>query len=373
MPNRLACAIMCTSFYWLGDLVMAGKGIRAGIVGALGYAGGELVRLLCAHPNVRLAYLSSEMGKSVRMCDVLPNLRGFLDAECVPYDAKEAIEQSDVLFIAQHAGWAAKHAGQFLEAGVKVIDFGADFRLKSAAEYEKWYGIPHDSPKLLETAVYGLPELYRALIKEADLIANPGCYPTGAILALAPLLKERLVEPDSIIVDSKSGVSGAGRMSHKLELHFPELNQSVKAYNVGVHRHMPEIEQELGFAAGRPVTISFTPHLIPITRGILTTAYADLISKDWSSEELTTMYREFYQSEPFVSILDAEMYPATKDTYGSNACYIGLKVDPRTGRVIVISSLDNLCKGAAGQAVQNMNIVFGLDERAGLIGPGVFP
>ena len=352
---------------------MAGKEIKVGIVGALGYAGGELVRLLCGHPNVRLAYLSSEMEKSVRMSDVLPNLRGFLDAECLPYDPKTAVERSGVLFIAQHAGWAAKHSRTFLEAGLKVIDFGADFRLRSPAEYEKWYEIPHESPDLLDKAVYGLPEFYRSQIKEATLIANPGCYPTGAILALAPLLKERLVEPDTIIVDSKSGVSGAGRMSHKLELHFPELNQSVKAYGVGTHRHTPEIEQELGFLAGRPVTISFTPHLVPITRGILTTAYADLISKEWTSEELTVLYREFYQSEPFVSILDAEHYPATKDTYGSNACYIGLKVDPRTGRAVVISALDNLVKGAAGQAVQNMNIMFGLDEKAGLNGPGVFP
>ena len=352
---------------------MAGKEIKVGIVGALGYAGGELVRLLCTHPNVRLAYLSSEMEKPLRMSDVLPNLRGFLDAECVPYDPQEAVKQSEVLFIAQHAGWAAKYAGTFLEAGVKVIDFGADFRLRSPAEYQKWYEIPHESPKLLDTAVYGLPELYRTQIKDANLIANPGCYPTGAILALAPLLKERLIEPDTIIVDSKSGVSGAGRMSHKLELHFPELNQSVKAYNVGIHRHTPEIEQELGVAAGRPVIISFTPHLVPITRGILTTAYADLISKEWTSEELTEVYRTFYKSEPFVSVLAPETYPATKDTYGSNACYIGLKVDLRTGRVIVISALDNLVKGAAGQAVQNMNIMFGLDERAGLNGPGVFP
>jgi len=352
---------------------MAGKEIKVGIVGALGYAGGELVRLLCTHPNVRLSYLSTEMEKPLRMSDVLPNLRGFLDAECVPYDTKEAIKQSEVFFIAQHAGWAAKHSGQFLEAGIKVIDFGADFRLHSPAEYQEWYDMPHGSPRLLEQAVYGMPELYRPRSKEASLIANPGCYPTGAILALAPLLKERLVEPDTIIVDAKSGVSGAGRMSHKLELHFPELNQSVKAYNIGIHRHTPEIEQELGVVAGRPITISFTPHLVPITRGILTTAYADLIAKDWTSEELTEHYREFYKSEPFVSVLDAENYPATKDTYGSNACYIGLKVDPRTGRIVVISAIDNLVKGAAGQAIQNMNIVCGLDERAGLNGPGVFP
>ena len=347
--------------------------IRAGIIGALGYGGGELVRLLSGHPGVELTYLSSELEKPLRMSDVLPNLRGFLDAECEVYDTKTAIERCDAIFVAQHAGWAAKRAREFLDAGLRVVDLSADFRLRSPQEYEKWYGEAHPSPELIKEAVYGLPELYRDQIKQTKLVANPGCYPTGAILAMAPLLKERLIDPDTIVVDSKSGVSGAGRMGIKLDFHFPELNEGVKAYAVGAHRHTPEIEQELGRIAGRPVTISFTPHLIPVTRGILTTAYAGLISGDRTTEELVRMYREFYRTSPFVVVLDADEYPATKATFGGNYCHIGLKVDARTNRVVVISALDNLVKGMAGQAVQNMNLMFGLDERIALNRPGVFP
>jgi len=347
--------------------------IRAGIIGALGYGGGELVRLLSGHPGVELTYLSSELEKPLRMSDVLPNLRGFLDAECEVYDTKTAIERCDAIFVAQHAGWAAKRAREFLDAGLRVVDLSADFRLRSPQEYEKWYGEAHPSPELIKEAVYGLPELYRDQIKQTKLVANPGCYPTGAILAMAPLLKERLIDPDTIVVDSKSGVSGAGRMGIKLDFHFPELNEGVKAYAVGAHRHTPEIEQELGRIAGRPVTISFTPHLIPVTRGILTTAYAGLISGDRTTEELVRMYREFYRTSPFVVVLDADEYPATKATFGGNYCHIGLKVDARTNRVVVLSALDNLVKGMAGQAVQNMNLMFGLDERIALNRPGVFP
>jgi len=347
--------------------------IRAGIIGALGYGGGELVRLLSGHPGVELTYLSSELEKPLRMSDVLPNLRGFLDAECEVYDTKTAIERCDAIFVAQHAGWAAKRAREFLDAGLRVVDLSADFRLRSPQEYEKWYGEAHPSPELIKEAVYGLPELYRDQIKQTKLVANPGCYPTGAILAMAPLLKERLIDPDTIVVDSKSGVSGAGRMGIKLDFHFPELNEGVKAYAVGAHRHTPEIEQELGRLVGRPVTISFTPHLIPVTRGILTTAYAGLISGDRTTEELVRMYREFYRTSPFVVVLDADEYPATKATFGGNYCHIGLKVDARTNRVVVISALDNLVKGMAGQAVQNMNLMFGLDERIALNRPGVFP
>jgi len=347
--------------------------IRAGIIGALGYGGGELVRLLSGHPGVELTYLSSELEKPLRMSDVLPNLRGFLDAECEVYDTKTAIERCDAIFVAQHAGWAAKRAREFLDAGLRVVDLSADFRLRSPQEYEKWYGEAHPSPELIKEAVYGLPELYRDQIKQTKLVANPGCYPTGAILAMAPLLKERLIDPDTIVVDSKSGVSGAGRMGIKLDFHFPELNEGVKAYAVGAHRHTPEIEQELGRIAGRPVTISFTPHLIPVTRGILTTAYAGLISGDRTTEELVRMYREFYRTSPFVVVLDADEYPATKATFGGNYCHIGLKVDARTNRVVVLSALDNLVKGMAGQAVQNMNLMFGLDERMALNRPGVFP
>lgn len=347
--------------------------IRVGIIGALGYSGGELVRLLSRHPEVELTYLSSEIDESLPMEDVLPNLRGFLDADCEPYEQRAALERCDVVFAAQHSGWAMREAGRFLEAGLKFVDLSADFRLRTPGDYERWYGSSHESPKLIEQAVYGLPELYRAEIAGARLVANPGCYPTGAILALAPLLKERLVDPDTIVVDSKSGVSGAGRSSFKLEYHFPELNGSMRAYSVGVHRHTPEIEQELGRLAGRPVTISFTPHLIPVTRGILTTAYAGLMGAGWTTEELVRLYREFYTSAPFIVILEPEDYPATKSTCGSNFCHIGLKVDERTNRVVAVSALDNLVKGASGQAIQNMNLMCGFDEKAGLEYPGMWP
>ncbi len=347
--------------------------MRAGIVGASGYAGGELVRILAGHPGVELTYLCSETYKGQDISAALPNMRGLLSKECVSYDPATAVEQCEVVFLAQSNGWAMNQAAKLLEAGLKVIDLSADFRLKSIAAYQEWYKLSHTSPDLLTGAIYGLPELHKTAIQAANLVANPGCYCTSAILALAPLLKDRLVEPDTVIVDSKSGVSGAGRSSFKLDNHFPELNESMKAYNIGVHRHTPEIEQELTLLAGRAMKISFTPHLIPITRGILTTAYAGLIAPDWTTEELITLYAEFYGSAAFVQVLDAGQYPTTKAVCGGNFCHIGLRVDPRTNRVVVVSALDNMVKGAAGQAVQNMNLMFGLDEMAGLDRAGVYP
>ncbi|MDH7481881.1 MAG: N-acetyl-gamma-glutamyl-phosphate reductase [Armatimonadota bacterium] len=347
--------------------------VRVGVIGALGYGGGELVRILTNHPHVKLTYLCSELEKPVRISDVCPGLKGILDANCEVYDPNTAIEQCDILFIAQHPGWAMKHARRFLDTGIKVIDLSADFRLRNPENYEQWYKIKHESPELIQQAVYGLPELYRSQIAQAKLIANPGCFPTGAILALMPLLREKLVDPDTIIVDSKTGASGAGRMAHKLDFHFPELNESMKPYNVGVHRHTPEIEQELTSIAGCQVTISFTPHLVPITRGILTTAYARLIDTNMTTENLVDIYRQHYADDYFVVVLNAGEYPATKNTYGSNFCQIGLKVDERTGRVVVISAIDNLVKGMAGEAVQNMNLMCGFDEKTALDRPAVFP
>jgi len=352
---------------------MHGNRIRVGIIGALGYGGGELVRILSGHPAVDLTYLSSELEANVRMSDLLPNLRGFLDVECEVYRPEAAIERCDVIFVAQHAGWAMKHAGNFLRSGVKVIDLGADYRLRCPGVYEEWYKLPHESPDLLQRAVYGLPELYKEEVAMAQLIANPGCFPTGVILALAPLLKEKLIDPETIIIDSKTGVSGAGRMAIKLDFHFPELNQSMTPYNVAVHRHTPEIEQELGRIAGRPITVSFTPHLIPVTRGILTTAYSNVIGAKWTTDEFVGLYREFYENAAFVVVLDADSYPATKHTFASNFCHIGMKYDPRTNRVVVMSAIDNLVKGMAGQAVQNLNIMCGFDERMGLDSPGICP
>lgn len=338
-----------------------------------GYGGGELARILSGHPDVELTYLCSETYKGQDIGAALPNMRGVVKAECQSYDPSMAIQLCDVVFLAQHNGWAMTEAKPLLDAGIKVVDLSADFRLRSKKTYEEWYKLTHESPELIAEAVYGLPELYRDAMKEANLIANPGCFPTTAILALAPLLKERLVDADSVLVDSKSGVSGAGRSSFKLDYHFAEVNESMKGYNVGVHRHTPEIEQELGMLAGRTMTISFTPHLIPITRGILTTAYASLVALDWTTEEMLEVFREFYKRSPFVVILDADEYPTTKSTFGGNYCHIGLKVDPRTNRIVVLSVIDNLVKGMAGQAVQNMNLMFGLDEKTALDRPGVYP
>ena len=346
--------------------------IRAGIIGASGYGGGELIRLLAGHAEVELAYVCSETYKGRDIGEALPNMRGLLKLTCESYDQTSAASRCDVVFMAQQNGWAMKQAGKLLDAGVKVIDLSADFRLRTPGIYEEWYKLPHESPALIGRAVYGLPELYADAVSKAELVANPGCYPTSAILALAPLLAGRLINPESIVIDSKSGVSGAGRSSFKLDYHFPELNESMKAYNVGVHRHTPEIEQELGMVAGQAITISFTPHLISVTRGILTTAYASL-HENTSTEKLVQEFKLFYNKAPFVITLEAGDYPSTKGTFGSNFCHIGLKVDDRTGRVIVISALDNLVKGMAGQAVQNMNLMFGLDQRTGLDRPGVYP
>lgn len=347
--------------------------VKVGIIGVSGYGGGELLRILSGHPDVRLTYLTSETYKGKSIGAALPNMRGVVEMRCESYSRELAKERCQLVFMARDRGWAMKEAPEFLEAGLKVIDLSADFRLNDPAVYEEWYKLAHVSPELLPTAVYGLPELYREQIRDAQLIANPGCYVTASILALAPLLVNKLIKTDSIIVDSKSGVSGAGRSSFKLDYHFPELNESMKAYNIGAHRHTPEIEQELGRIAGSPVTISFTPHLVPITRGILSTAYARLNSSSITTEQVLDMYSDYYRPSKFVVILGPGEYPATKSVAGSNFCQIGAKVDPRTNRVVVTSVIDNLVKGMAGQAVQNMNLMCGMDESAALCCPGRCP
>ncbi|MHB0912821.1 MAG: N-acetyl-gamma-glutamyl-phosphate reductase [Armatimonadota bacterium] len=339
--------------------------IKAGIIGASGYGGGELARILSAHPDVQLIYISSKTYEGRSIGSALPNMRGLSDLTFQAYDP-EAAARCDVIFMAQHNGWAMKEAGALLAAGVKVIDLSADFRLKDPAAYAEWYKLAHASPSLLPEAVYGLPEINREKIAGARLVANPGCYPTSAILALAPLLSAGLAE--NVVIDSSSGVSGAGRSTFSLDYHFPELNESMRAYKVGTHRHTPEIEQEISGLAGVPMTVSFTPHLVPITRGILTTAYASC-----ARAEVHELYREFYKDAPFVVLLDPGEYPATKATVGGNFCHIGIAPDPRTGRVVAISAIDNLVKGAAGQAVQNMNLMCGLDETAGLRFAGAYP
>lgn len=346
--------------------------VRVGIIGA-SYGGGELLRILAGHPDAKVTYFASETFKGKSLASVYPNMRGFTDLTCEGYDPQAAIGKCDALFMAQPQGWAMHEAGKFLDAGVKIIDLSADFRLRDPRVYEQWYKIAHTSPDTIGKAVYGLPELYRDQIAKANLVANPGCFVTCALLALMPLFKNRLIDTGSVIIDSKSGVSGAGRSSFKLDYHFPELNESMKAYNVGIHRHTPEIEQELGVMAGAPVVVSFTPHLIPVTRGILTTAYAKLLDSTRSTADILDAYNDAYGPEPFVHVLGEGECPSTKATQGSNACHVGIKADPRTGRVVAMAALDNLVKGMSGMAVQNMNLMFGLEETSGLKQPGVYP
>ncbi|MGO8672324.1 MAG: N-acetyl-gamma-glutamyl-phosphate reductase [Capsulimonadaceae bacterium] len=347
--------------------------VKAGIIGVSGYGGGELARILASHPAVELTYVSSNTYLGKPLSAALPGVAGRIELVCEDLDPAVAIERCDVIFLAGEAGMAMHLAPQMVDAGRKVIDISADFRLRDPAMYSQWYKAEHTAPAWISRAVYGLSELYRDQIRGAQLLANPGCYPTSAILALAPLLARDVVDRRSIIVDSYSGVSGAGRSKFGPDYHFPEVNESIRPYAVGgLHRHTPEIEQALGDIAGEPVTITFTPHLAPITRGILTTAYGSL-TRDHSPETLQAMYSEFYAREPFVVVLDAGTFPASKHTVGTNYCYIGVTVDVRTGRAIVVSTEDNLVKGMAGQAVQNMNLMTGIEETCGLTMAALWP
>lgn len=337
--------------------------INAGVLGATGYAGEQLVWILHRHPEVNIVFYASHNYTDLKFADIYNNFYGFIEDECIDMEeALKKLSEIDVLFIALPHGKSFDITQRALELGVKVIDLGADFRLKSVDIYKEWYGIDHGCPELLKQAVYGLPEIKGKELKGCSLVANPGCYPTATMLALAPLLDKKLISTTSVIVDAKSGVSGAGRAASVSNL-FGECNESIKAYGVGVHRHTPEIEQELSNIAGENMAISFTPHLIPMNRGILSTCYGNLIVEP-SAELLTEIYREYYRDKNFVKVIDG--LPETRWVRGSNLCHIGIRVDKRTNRVIVISAIDNLIKGAAGQAVQNMNIMLGLDEKLGL-------
>lgn len=345
--------------------------IKVGIAGASGYAGGEIIRYLLGHPEVRITFLASDTYKGKQIGHAFPNLMGYDLPECEPM-GESAVEKADVVFLAQQNGWAMNFAQGLIDAGKKIIDMSADFRFRDAEIYQRWYKTKHAAKELTESAVYGLPELHMDAVRKADLLANPGCYPTSAILALAAAVSEGIIDTGSIIVDSKSGVSGAGRSKFELEFLFSEVDESIKPYGVGVHRHTPEIEQELSGLAGSELRVSFTPHLVPMIRGILTTAYASL-TRDVTTSEVIDIYRERYAGSPFVFVLDEGQYPATKNVLGSNCCHIGLKVDGRTGRLVVMSAIDNMGKGAAGQAVQNMNLMLGLPETTGLDRPAVYP
>ena len=346
--------------------------LRIGIVGASGYTSSELIRLLVKHPeNIKIELTTSETYMGQTVADIIPNLRGFVDLTFEKLEVAKLKGRVDFVFLAVPHTVAMSFAPCILEQGVRVIDFSADYRLKDQKVYETWYDAKHTSPNLFPDAVYGLPELHREKIKNAKLVANPGCYPTGAILASLPLLRNELVCLDSIVIDAKSGISGAGSKPKDVT-HLPNRESNIKAYNIGVHRHTPEIEQELSLFVGKEIILNFTPHLMPMSRGILSTLYFKL-KKEMSTEGLLDIYSEFYKNEPFVRVLKKGEYPQTKAVMGSNYCDVGVEVDARTKRVIAMSVLDNLVKGASGAALQNLNLMAGFAETAGLDFPGLMP
>lgn len=350
--------------------------IKAGIIGATGYAGAELVRLLLGHKEVELIWLGSKSYTGKKYADIYQNMSGIVEGECQDDNLAELARQADVIFTATPQGFLASVLTEDLLKQAKFIDLSADYRLKNVKVYEQWYKIEHKSPQFLEEAVYGLCEINRSQIKGTRLVANPGCYTTCSILTAYPLVKEGLVDPSTLIVDAKSGTSGAGRGA-KVDNLFCEVNENIKAYGVTTHRHTPEIEEQLGYAAGREVRISFTPHLVPMNRGILVTEYASLVKKPDGSlpseAEIRAVYEQYYGKETFIRILEPDVCPQTKWVESSNYVDINFKVDERTGRVILMGALDNLVKGAAGQAVQNMNLLFGFPEDEGLEYAPVFP
>lgn len=350
--------------------------IKAGIIGATGYAGNELVRLLMGHKEVEIKWYGSRSYIDKKYADVYQNMFQIVDDVCMDDNMNELASQVDVIFTATPQGFLAGVLTEEILSKTKIIDLSADFRIKDVSVYEAWYKIEHKSPQFIEEAVYGLCEVNREKVKGARLVANPGCYTTCSILTAYPLVKEGLIDPNTLIVDAKSGTSGAGRGA-KLPNLFCEVNENMKAYGVATHRHTPEIEEQLGYAAGKEVVINFTPHLVPMNRGILATEYASLVKKPDGSiptyEEIKAVYDKYYANEKFVRVLDKDQCPETKWVEGSNYVDIGFKIDERTGRIIMMGALDNLVKGAAGQAVQNMNLLFGFDEAEGLNLVPMFP
>lgn len=339
--------------------------VRIGIVGASGYTSSELIRLLVSHPDdIKLEMVTSTTYDGEPVTKVLPSLKGFVELEFEKFEVDKLKDRVDFVFLAVPHKVAMSFAPGILEQSIKVVDFSADYRLKDAKVYEDWYHVEHTSPELIDTAVYGMPEIYRETIRSAQLVANPGCYPTSAILGALPLLKEKIVSLDNIVVDSKSGISGAGRKP-KAVTHLPTRDANVAPYSIGIHRHTPEIEQELSFCANAEIKLNFTPHLIPMSRGILTTSYFKL-KEQVTTDEVLELYNKFYKKEPFVRVLNKGEYPQTKAVCGSNFCDIGLESVSRTKTIIVSTAIDNLVKGASGAALQNFNLMAGFDETAGL-------
>ncbi|MBM7623435.1 N-acetyl-gamma-glutamyl-phosphate reductase [Sporohalobacter salinus] len=345
--------------------------IKVGVIGATGYAGAELVRLLANHSKVEIEFVTSRSFIGRNISEIYPALTGSVDLKCEELDIKRQSKKVDVVFTALPHGVSMSVVPKLLKENVKVIDLSGDYRYNSQQRYEDWYQEKHESPDLINKAVYGLPELYKAKIKVSNFIANPGCYPTSATLALAPVVKKEIIDSRSIIIDAKSGMTGAGRKPSRVT-HFSEVAESFKAYKVAEHRHTSEIEQNLMNLASEEVMLSFTPHLVPIKRGIMSTIYVDLI-QDIGSSELIELYQKFYSQAPFVRVRQKEEMPEVKEVTGSNYCDLGFKVDKRTDRLIIVSVIDNLVKGASGQAIQNLNLIFNLEEKEGLDFAGIIP
>ena len=350
--------------------------IKAGIIGSTGYAGGELARLLLQREDVEIKWYGSRSYIDKKYAEVYQNMFEIVEDTCLDDNMEELASKVDVIFTATPQGFLAGVLTEEILSRVKIIDLSADFRIKDVKTYEKWYKIEHKSPQFIEEAVYGLCEINRDKVKGARLIANPGCYTTCSILTAYPLVKEGLIDPDTLIIDAKSGTSGAGRGA-KLPNLFCEVNENMKAYGVTNHRHTPEIEEQLGYAAGKEIVVNFTPHLVPMNRGILATEYATLNKKADGTlptyEEVKAVYDKYYKNEKFVRVLEKDICPETKWVEGSNYVDVNFKIDERTGRIVMMGALDNLVKGAAGQAVQNMNLLFGFDEAEGLNLVPMFP
>ena len=345
--------------------------IKVGIIGSTGYAGQELVRILLQHKEANIVWYGSRSYIDKKYAEIFGNMFELVEDKCLDDNMEELANAVDVIFTATPQGLCASLVSEEVLSKVKIIDLSADFRIKDVKTYEKWYGIEHKSPSYIEEAVYGLCEVNREAIKQARLIANPGCYPTCSFLSIYPLVKEGLIDPNTIIIDAKSGTSGAGRGA-KVDNLYCEVNENIKAYGVAAHRHTPEIEEQLSYAAGEPVCINFTPHLVPMNRGILVTAYASL-KKNVTYEEVKGIYDRYYKHEKFVRVLEENLCPQTRWVEGSNYVDVNFKIDERTNRIIMMGAMDNLVKGAAGQAVQNMNLMFGLPESEGLELVPMFP
>lgn len=359
---------------------MGADAVKVAVVGASGYTGGELLRLLAGHPKMKIAAVTSEQSAGKPVAAVFPSLASVVPLTFEALAPESIAKRADAVFLALPHTKSLQPVAACAAAGKPVVDLSADYRLKDPAAYEAWYNAKHDQPDLLKQAVYGLPEFHRDAIKKARLVASPGCYPTAAIVQLAPLVANGLIHPDTIVIDAKSGISGAGK-SPALPYHFPEAHESLEAYKIGQHRHIPEIEQELSLLASRRgeapsqakrVTVAFTPHLVPMNRGILSTAYCRLVDP-MPVERLRALYKEFYKGERFIRVHEGDVSANPRHVRGSNFCDVSVFADQRAGWVVTVAALDNLVKGAAGQAIQAMNLMLGFPEDMGLSGPGVYP